>query len=203
MGILGTIASWRGLLLCASVIALLIYALYSRIFTTREGAWYDKRQYYGYMESLLGVDDKKVRGWKARAVDAFHPDRGKASPRVERGGDSSGERECRRVLARMYNRPFEKARPDFLRNPVTGGSHNLELDCYDERLGIACEYNGRQHYEFVPFFHKTRDAFHNLKYRDQFKRQRCKERGVFLIEVPYTIANDDIERFIADILNDR
>ena len=112
------------------------------------------------------------------------------------GRDSKGEIECKRVLEKIFNRPFNKYRPNFLRNPITGGNNNLELDCYNEDIKIAVEYNGRQHYEFVPFFHKNREAFMNQKYRDELKRIYCKENNVLLIEVPYTVKIKDIERYI-------
>jgi hypothetical protein len=71
-------------------------------------------------------------------------------------------------------------------NPVTGSQYNLELDCYNESLRLAVEYQGEQHYKFIPYFHKNREAFLNQKYRDELKRMRCKELGITLIEVPYT-----------------
>lgn len=111
-------------------------------------------------------------------------------------GDSKGEIECRRVLEKMFNKPFNKARPDFLNNPVTGGNFNLELDCFNDELGLAVEYNGVQHYKFVPFFHKNKEAFLNQKYRDDMKRRICKEYNIKLIEVPHTVKVDDIEYFL-------
>lgn len=113
--------------------------------------------------------------------------------------DSKGELECRRVLQQLFNKPFHKARPDFLSNPVTGG-FNLELDCYDPQYGIAVEYNGIQHYKYVPYFHKNKEAFLNQKYRDDMKRRICKENGIILIEVPYTIRIENIRNFIINQL---
>ena len=92
--------------------------------------------------------------------------------------ESSGELECRRVLQKIFGEPFNKARPDFLRNTVTGGNFNLELDCYCERLRLGCEYQGVQHYKYVPYFHKNREAFLNGKYRDEMKKRLCKDNGV-------------------------
>ena len=114
--------------------------------------------------------------------------------------DSKGEIECRRVLEQIFNKPFNKARPDFLNNPVTGGNFNLELDCYNEELQIALEYNGIQHFKYVPYFHKNNEAFLNQKYRDDMKRRICKEQNIILIEVPYTVKLENIERFIKDEL---
>jgi hypothetical protein len=114
--------------------------------------------------------------------------------------ESRGETECRRVLESIFNRKFDKARPDFLRNPVTGGDFNLELDCFNPSLKIAVEYNGVQHYQYIPFFHKNKEAFLNQKYRDDMKRRICRENGILLIEVPYTVKIQDIKSFIEDSL---
>jgi hypothetical protein len=110
--------------------------------------------------------------------------------------ESKGERECRRVLQKFFNKEFKNCRPDFLLNPVTGGRYNLELDCYDDSLKLAVEYNGIQHYKFVPYFHKNKEAFYNQKYRDDMKRRLCKDNKVNLIEVPNTVDISDIEEFL-------
>jgi hypothetical protein len=110
--------------------------------------------------------------------------------------ESKGEVECRRVLQKLFNKPFPNIRPDFLRNPVTGGNFNMELDCYNNTLKLAVEYNGVQHYKYVPYFHKNKEAFRNQCYRDELKRRMCNDNDVNLIEVPYTIAINDIENFL-------
>ena len=110
--------------------------------------------------------------------------------------DSKGELECRRVLQKIFRKPFDKARPDFLRNPVTGGNFNLELDCYNPELKLACEYSGQQHYKYLPFFHRNKDAFLNQKYRDELKLRMCKDNGITLIEVPYVVKIENIEGFL-------
>jgi len=109
--------------------------------------------------------------------------------------ESKGELECRRVLETLFKLPFSKARPDFLRNPVTK-DYNLELDCFNPELKLAVEYNGTQHYNYIPFFHRTKDAFNNQKYRDHMKREICEKNGVVLIEVPYTVKVEDIEEYL-------
>lgn len=118
----------------------------------------------------------------------------------KRNGSSKGEVECRRVLESLFNLPFDKARPDFLNNPVTGGN-NLELDCYNERLKLAVEYDGEQHAKFIPFFHKNKETFYNQKYRDYMKIQMCKDNGITLIKVPHTVKVEDIEKYLIKKLN--
>lgn len=117
--------------------------------------------------------------------------------------DSSGELECRRVLEELFKKPFNKARPNFLRNPVTGNSFNLELDCYNSEMKLACEYSGAQHYKYIPFFHRNKDAFTNQKYRDFMKKTFCQRNGVTLIEVPYTVKKHEIRSFLVRELRKR
>jgi hypothetical protein len=107
-------------------------------------------------------------------------------------------------LEDLFGVPFSKERPDFLRNPVTSDgrdTNNLELDCYNSGLKLAVEYNGVQHYKYVPYFHKNRDAFQNQKYRDYMKREMCEKNGITLIEVPYTVKIPDIRAFLLNKLS--
>jgi hypothetical protein len=108
--------------------------------------------------------------------------------------DSAGEIRARKYLEQVFNKPFPKSRPDFLLNQVTGAKYNLELDCFNPELRLAVEYNGSQHYNYIPFFHKNKEAFYNQKYRDELKRIRCKDLGIMLIEIPYTEKN--IENYL-------
>jgi len=163
---------------------ILIYALWQKI-TGGKGTWSNKK-YYSLPPNVLSKNIKTN----------VHNNQ-----YSQNGRESKGEIECRRVLQNLFNRPFPKARPDFLRNPVTGGNFNLELDCFNTDLKLAVEYNGIQHYQYVPYFHKNKEAFLNQKYRDEMKRQKCKENGVILIEVPHTIKIENIKRFIENELH--
>ena len=107
---------------------------------------------------------------------------------------SKGEAECRRVLEKIFNMPFPNVRPDFLRNKVTG--ENLELDMFNPHLRLACEYHGKQHFQFNKWMHKTPQNFQNQQYRDIMKRDICQKLKIHLIEVPYTVKFEDIESFI-------
>ena len=112
---------------------------------------------------------------------------------------SKGERECRRVLENLFGKPFPNQRPSYLANEITGRA--LEIDCYNEGLKLGCEYHGRQHFEYTPFMHRTREAFQNQQYRDQIKIQKCQELGIKLVVVPYTVPVQSIEQFIINKLN--
>ena len=86
------------------------------------------------------------------------------------------------IVKNLYpNNEWKKVRPDFLK--YNKGA-NLELDLYCSELKLAFEYDGRQHREYVPHFHKTEEEFEELQKRDIWKDARCKEQGIRLIRIP-------------------
>lgn len=111
------------------------------------------------------------------------------------GGTSIGEEECRRIMEELTGKPFQKHRPKFLKNPITGQC--LELDLYNEELQLAVEYNGKQHYEYNEYMHQgSRDKFRNQQYRDYIKTQLCRENGIYLITVPYNVKRHEIKHYL-------
>lgn len=111
---------------------------------------------------------------------------------------SEGEKLCKRTLEYLYNKPFITVRPDWLKNPETG--RNLELDCYNESLKLAVEYNGEQHYKWPNFTNQTKQEFLKQVERDDLKKKLCKENGVYLIVVPYTVKKQKIISYIISML---
>lgn len=116
--------------------------------------------------------------------------------------ESKGEMECRKFAEFYFQKPFIKSRPSFLTNPITNNA--LELDVYNDELRLAIEYNGSQHYQFNRMMHQnSRDRFQNQQYRDYIKKNLCKENGIELIIVPYTIKVEDIATFLCEELKKR
>lgn len=107
------------------------------------------------------------------------------------------EARCRYILETILQKPFKSVRPDFLK--YTTGK-NLELDGYNEELNLAFEYQGAQHRKYIPMFHKTYQDFVKQKERDAFKKKRCAELGIRMIEIPDTVLFDDLEQFIREEL---
>ena len=159
------------------ILFLLIYGFYNKI-KNNKGTWSD---FYYRDKDIENQDyyNREIRPKKRKP------------PTV-----SKGEAECKRVLESIFQRPFNKIRPYFLNNKVTGGDFNLEIDCYNEDLNLGVEYSGKMHYEYIPFFHKNYEAFLNQKYRDELKKRMCKDEGLILVEVPYTVKHENIESFL-------
>ena len=110
-------------------------------------------------------------------------------------GRSKGERLCRHILEEIYNKPFPSVFPSFLKNPKT--PKNLELDGYCEELKMAFEYNGAQHYKHVKRFQPNGevDLLYQIQ-KDEFKKKRCKEMGIYLINIPYTVKHKHLKSYI-------
>jgi len=164
--------------LCITFI--ITYGIYCKI-SGKQGTWSDK--YHSPFDTVQPYKDNKE----------YKPNNNNFNSGAK---VSKGEQECRRVLEELFGKPFPNIRPDFLRNPVTGGGHNLELDCYNSDMKLAVEYNGVQHYKYVPYFHRNKDVFTNQKYRDVLKERMCKDNRVNLISVPYTVKVKDIRNFL-------
>ncbi|GAG93928.1 unnamed protein product, partial [marine sediment metagenome] len=107
---------------------------------------------------------------------------------------SKGEKECRRIFESIYKKPFKKGNPEFLRTQDT--DIILELDGYNEELGMSFEYNGDYHYTYPHDFHTNSDQFKRRVQLDKFKEEACKKSGVFLITIPYNVEYADLEKYI-------
>jgi len=104
------------------------------------------------------------------------------------------ETKCRRIFENIFKTDFPKVRPSFMINDKTG--KRLELDGYNEKLKLAFEYQGQQHYNFSPYFHKSQEDFAKQTYRDKRKKELCKQHDITLIEIPYNIEYNDLEDYI-------
>jgi hypothetical protein len=79
---------------------------------------------------------------------------------------------------------------------------SLELDGFNPELNIAFEYNGIQHYEYSPFYHrKNFENFEKQKLRDAKKIEYCRSQNIHLIVIPYTVkSNMELADFIIQSL---
>lgn len=59
------------------------------------------------------------------------------------------------------------------------------IDLFIPTLGIALEYNGRQHYEYVEFFHKNAEGFEKSFTLDNKKSKYLDSLGIKLVIIPY------------------
>lgn len=93
---------------------------------------------------------------------------------------NKGEAFLRQAIQELTGAIFVKNRPEWLRQK---NGCKLELDGYNESLGLAFEYQGAQHHRFIPFFHGDESKFEHQKKKDAFKVKACKKNKVFLLVV--------------------
>lgn len=93
------------------------------------------------------------------------------------------ERAVRHIVEELFGAEFPSTWPDWLRK--RGALQGLQLDGYNKTLNIAFEYQGIQHYQFIPYIHRTRENYRALRRRDRWKQQKCVKMGVLLIVIPH------------------
>lgn len=69
----------------------------------------------------------------------------------------------------------------------------LRLDVYCPKYQLAVEYHGRQHFEYIEFFHSDAQGFDEHYKRDMRKVELCKEKGIALVVFRYNdLLTEDI-----------
>jgi hypothetical protein len=103
------------------------------------------------------------------------------------------EEMCRFIIEILLDKKFPRTSPDWL---VNREGNRMILDGYCKELNIAFEYNGEQHYEFIPHFHRTFEEFIKRCSSDNDKQDKCNEMDVKLVVIPYRVKRKNLETFI-------
>jgi len=103
------------------------------------------------------------------------------------------ERICRALIEHVTGEGFPKERPSWLKLKSGRG---MELDGYSQKLGLAFEYQGRQHFKFIPHFHGTKASFAKRRRMDALKRQLCKANNVLLMEIPSDVPYSRLQSYL-------
>lgn len=102
------------------------------------------------------------------------------------------ERICRALFENIFKNKFPKANPKWL---INSRGNRMELDGYCQKLRLAFEYHGKQHYSTVKFFGGGNKLNQRMK-DDKLKGKLCRENNVTLIEIPYKIQHGQMYDFI-------
>jgi very-short-patch-repair endonuclease len=84
---------------------------------------------------------------------------------------SKGEDELGRLLEEIF--PHRTIKRQF---PIKLGWNTIFVDFYLPGIGLAFEVDGKQHDNYVPFFHKNKREFLKSKERDYQKEQHLKHQ---------------------------
>ncbi|MFW9897455.1 MAG: hypothetical protein ACFFD7_16745 [Candidatus Thorarchaeota archaeon] len=102
---------------------------------------------------------------------------------------------CRSFFEEIFQNKFPKGRPNWL---VNSRGNQMELDGYNESLGVAFEAQGEQHYHLVPRFHNNLKDFEQRIEDDLKKIELCRYNNVILIQIPYYLHFSKIQSYITD-----
>src|ERR1019366_1393612 len=130
---------------------------------------------YNNANELLEWQCSEGHIWKARYGNFYN------GRWCKKCNESLGERICKEFFEQLFKVDFPKAYPKWLINKE---GNNLELDGYSEKLKIAFEHQGTQHFQKTRMFTKDENTFDKRKEHDEIKRKLCKEKGIHLIEIP-------------------
>ncbi len=138
----------------------------------RGGKCFSKR----YINTETPLEWKCAKGHKWKAVPMA----------VRRGtwcgecNASFGERLCREVFEKIFKVKFVKVRPSWL---VSSNGGKMELDGFNQKLGIAFEHQGR-HHDREGSWGTGKSAFLLRKKLDKEKLTLCQKRNIKLVRVP-------------------
>ena len=131
------------------------------------------------MRTIIGLDGREHKwNWSNK-------------PPKKRNDVSKYHKLARQLISKTYPSylVYEELPLPGSRKP--GKGFKLFMDFYIPGLNLAIEVHGRQHYEFVPFFHKTKRGFAQALNRDDDKKEWCEINGIDLIELSYLETEDD------------
>ena len=99
---------------------------------------------------------------------------------------SSYHLKAREILSEIFKgwMVYEEVKLPGTRNPSKKSA--LFLDFFVPSATIGVEVHGKQHYEFCPFFHKTKAGFYDHKRRDMLKSDWCDLNAITLVELNYS-----------------
>jgi len=108
------------------------------------------------------------------------------------------EQKFREVIEKTLNAEFPKKHPSWL---INDNGNRLELDGYNDELGIAFEYQGEQHFRQVSYLKDTKEVFAKRQKHDQIKKELCAQYGIILLCPTYELGEDEFEEHIKNELN--
>ena len=75
----------------------------------------------------------------------------------------------------------------------------LYIDFFIPNIRKAVEVHGRQHYEYTPFFHKSKADFILAKARDEDKIEWCELNNIEIVTLKYSGSDDEWRKSIKGI----
>lgn len=117
---------------------------------------------------------------------------------------SKGEMYVKQILEK-YSIPYVYQK-ELIIDKIARNSNLIVVDFvikYNNKFYFI-EYNGKQHYQYIPFFHTGGEIdFEKQQRRDQLLRNFCElhKDKISLLEIPYTVKEEEIKTKILNFIN--
>ena len=112
---------------------------------------------------------------------------------------SLSEKLFRGVMEIIFNYKFSSCRPKWLKSDK---NYTLQIDGYNKELKLGFEYQGKQHFVFSSFFHKTQENLERRKINDKTKAKILKDKNIFMLYPTYKLEKEDYFSFIKNRIID-
>lgn len=110
---------------------------------------------------------------------------------------SYGESKFKEELEAITGYKFTKIRPNWLLND---NNNKMEIDGFNPELKMGFEYQGRQHFEFIPLWHKTQEAFEKQIKSDELKYKILNDLGIKMFYPNFKLKPIEYKKYIQDTL---
>lgn len=129
--------------------------------------------------SSLGGGTLFTRGRFVDALRAAYPEEEWDERALQNSAKKSSQRQLHLVAKQFF--PSHRIVEDHKHELLPSQGKSLELDLYLPDIELAIEYNGKHHYEELPFF----GPLEVYQRRDAEKRRMCKDIGIRVLTIPY------------------
>lgn len=96
--------------------------------------------------------------------------------------DSYGETQIKKILDNL-NVKYKQEK--LITVPIWGKDHLIRADFYLPKQNCIIEFNGKQHYEYMPEYHKSEGSFKYQQERDTELEKYCLKNNINLMVFRY------------------
>lgn len=115
---------------------------------------------------------------------------------AEHRGISLKEEMCYKLISKFINNKDIQRQCRFIVfDKVCNIERTIFVDFYIKSLNLIIEYDGEQHFMFLPYFQLNEDGYKNQVNRDNCLNNYCKENNINLLRIPY-VDNNRLEEVI-------
>ena len=118
--------------------------------------------------------------------------------KAKKGKQSKLHKRTRLILRDLFRRDIILEEVSLPGSNTTTRPSVLFADFFIPSRNLMVEVHGRQHYEFVDLYHKTKSGFYKSQARDRDKISWCKLNKIDIVILKYT---GDDDEWKTEILN--